>query len=141
MLRSRFDKAREAAGIEKAEFQLRDLRAKAGTDKAESSGNILQARDQLGHTAVVMAEHYITDRRGKNHANTINCGSNHTAAKTRKCLILNGARSRTRTGTPLRARDFKSPASTDFAIRAVALCEGRTIYSPSLPRKACGTCL
>ncbi|WP_212631525.1 tyrosine-type recombinase/integrase [Pseudomonas sp. KB-10] len=65
MLRSRFDKAREAAGIEKAEFQLRDLRAKAGTDKAESSGDILQARDQLGHTTVVMTEHYIRDRRGK----------------------------------------------------------------------------
>ena len=31
-----------------------------------------------------------------------------------------GARSRTRTGMPLLARDFKSPASTDFAIRAVA---------------------
>lgn len=29
-----------------------------------------------------------------------------------------GARSRTRTGMPLLARDFKSPASTDFAIRA-----------------------
>src|SRR5690606_2788479 len=34
-------------------------------------------------------------------------------------------------------RTFKSPASTDFAIRAVALCEGRTIYSPPRPRKAC----
>lgn len=34
---------------------------------------------------------------------------------------LDGARSRTRTGMPLLARDFKSPASTDFAIRAVAL--------------------
>lgn len=33
---------------------------------------------------------------------------------------MTGARSRTRTGTALRPRDFKSPASTDFAIRAVA---------------------
>ena len=33
-----------------------------------------------------------------------------------------GARSRNRTGTPLRAGDFKSHASTSFAIRAVALC-------------------
>ncbi|MFG0418040.1 tyrosine-type recombinase/integrase [Pseudomonas sp. zjy_8] len=65
MLRSRFDKARKAAGIEKAEFQLRDLRAKAGTDTAESSGDILKARDQLGHTTVVMTEHYIRERRGK----------------------------------------------------------------------------
>lgn len=64
-LRSRFDEAREAAGVEKAAFQMRDLRAKAGTDKAESSGDILQARDQLGHTTVVMTEHYLRERKGK----------------------------------------------------------------------------
>jgi integrase len=55
-LRGRFDLAREAAGAAKSEFQMRDLRAKAGADKAESSGDILQARDQLGHTTVVMTE-------------------------------------------------------------------------------------
>lgn len=65
MLRSRFDKARQAAGIPKSDFQLRDLRAKAGTDKAENSGDILQARDQLGHTTVTMTEAYIRDRKGK----------------------------------------------------------------------------
>ncbi len=65
MLRRRFDAAREAAGVEKGEFQMRDLRAKAGTDKAESSGDILQARDQLGHTTVVMTENYIRKRIGK----------------------------------------------------------------------------
>lgn len=65
MLRGRFDAAREAAGVEKGEFQMRDLRAKAGTDKAESSGDILQARDQLGHTTVVMTENYIRKRIGK----------------------------------------------------------------------------
>lgn len=65
MLRGRFDKAREAAGIPKSAFQLRDLRAKAGTDKAESSGDILQARDQLGHTTVNMTEHYVRNRKGK----------------------------------------------------------------------------
>lgn len=65
MLRSRFDKARVAAKIPKGSFQFRDLRAKAGTDKAESSGDILQARDQLGHTTVVMTEQYIRDRKGK----------------------------------------------------------------------------
>lgn len=32
MLRGRFDVARDAAGAEKVEFQMRDLRAKAGTD-------------------------------------------------------------------------------------------------------------
>lgn len=65
MLRGRFDIARKAAGIEKSAFQLRDLRAKAGTDKAEFSGDILQARDQLGHTTVVMTEHYLRERKGK----------------------------------------------------------------------------
>lgn len=65
MLRGRFDKAREAANIPKADFQFRDLRAKAGTDKAESSGNILEARDQLGHTKVTMTEQYIRNRQGK----------------------------------------------------------------------------
>jgi integrase len=56
MLRKRFDDAREAAGIEKADFQMRDLRAKAATDKEESTGNIRAARDQLGHTTVGMTE-------------------------------------------------------------------------------------
>jgi integrase len=65
MLRGRFDLAREAAGVAKSEFQMRDLRAKAGTDKAESSGDIMQAKDQLGHTTVVMTEQYIRNRKGK----------------------------------------------------------------------------
>ncbi|WP_024643729.1 tyrosine-type recombinase/integrase [Pseudomonas syringae] len=65
MLRNRFDDARTAAGIEKSAFQLRDLRAKAGTDKAESSGDILKARDQLGHTTVGMTEKYVRERKGK----------------------------------------------------------------------------
>ena len=38
----------------------------------------------------------------------------------RQALDIDGARSRNRTGTPLRAGDFKSHASTSFAIRAVA---------------------
>ncbi|WXL27720.1 tyrosine-type recombinase/integrase [Ectopseudomonas mendocina] len=65
MLRTRFDKARKLAGIPKAEFQFRDLRAKAGTDKADNSGDIMKVRDQLGHTTVAMTEHYIRNRRGK----------------------------------------------------------------------------
>jgi integrase len=65
MLRGRFDLTKEAAGVAKSEFQMRDLRAKAGTDKAESSGDIMQARDQLGHTTVVMTEQYIRNREGK----------------------------------------------------------------------------
>lgn len=45
---------------------------------------------------------------------------------------IHGARSRNRTGTPLRAGDFKSHASTSFAIRAVARCclDLLTIRSP-----------
>ncbi|MFP3847785.1 tyrosine-type recombinase/integrase [Pseudomonas sp. W5-01] len=70
ILRKRFDDAREAAGVPKADFQMRDLRAKAGTDKAESSGDILQAKDQLGHTTVVMTEHYIRKRKGKKITST-----------------------------------------------------------------------
>lgn len=65
MLRSRFDKARVAAKTQKGAFQFRDLRAKAGTDKAESSGGILQTRGQLDHTTMVMTEQYIRDRKGK----------------------------------------------------------------------------
>jgi len=57
-LRFRFDRAREAAGIEKIEFQFRDLRAKAGTDK-EASGGIRQAQALLGHGSVGMTEHYV----------------------------------------------------------------------------------
>lgn len=64
MLRNRFDAAREAAGIEKIDFQMRDLRAKAATDKEESTGSIRDARDQLGHTTVGMTEQYIRRRRG-----------------------------------------------------------------------------
>ena len=54
MLRRRFDAARQAAGVDKAAFQMRDLRAKAGTDKAESSGDIRTAQKQLGHTTVAL---------------------------------------------------------------------------------------
>lgn len=64
MLRGRFDAARAAAGVDKALFQMRDLRAKAGTDKADASGDIRQAQKQLGHTSVVMTEHYVRNRRG-----------------------------------------------------------------------------
>lgn len=63
-LRSRFDRARNAAGIPKDTFQLRDLRAKAGTDKTDLAGDIRQAQKQLGHTSVTMTEHYVRNRRG-----------------------------------------------------------------------------
>lgn len=63
-LRSRFDKARDTALIEKSAFQFRDLRAKAGTDKTDSSGDIRQAQKQLGHASLRMTEHYVRKRRG-----------------------------------------------------------------------------
>ena len=62
-LRKRFAKARDTAGIATDAVQFRDLRAKAGTDKAETSG-AYEAQKQLGHTSVVMTEDYIRDRRG-----------------------------------------------------------------------------
>lgn len=45
----------------------------------------------------------------------------------RNLLFFIGARTRTRTGMALRPGDFKSHASTDFAIRAGAKCRSRGI--------------
>ena len=39
-------------------FQFRDLRAKAGTEKADSEG-LMEAQRQLGHSSVTMTEHYV----------------------------------------------------------------------------------
>jgi integrase len=64
MLRGAFDRAREAAQVPKGAFQFRDLRAKAGTDKADTAGDIREAQKQLGHSSVVMTEHYTRNRRG-----------------------------------------------------------------------------
>lgn len=69
-LRDRFDKAREAAGVPKAAFQFRDLRAKAGTDKTESAGDIRQAQKQLGHGSVTTTEKYVRRRKGDKAAPT-----------------------------------------------------------------------
>ncbi|MNL88919.1 Phage integrase family protein [compost metagenome] len=52
------------AGVDKNAFQFRDLRAKAGTDTAESSGDIRQAQRQLGHKSIQMTEHYVRERKG-----------------------------------------------------------------------------
>ncbi|WP_425495154.1 tyrosine-type recombinase/integrase [Pandoraea horticolens] len=69
-LRSRFDKAREKAGVEKNQFQFRDLRAKAGTDKADSAGGIRAAQLQLGHKSLLMTEHCVRERKGDRVAPT-----------------------------------------------------------------------
>lgn len=70
-LRSRFEKARAAAAKANPAlsaaikaFQFRDLRAKAGTDKADSGG-MREAQMQLGHGSMKMTEHYVRSRRGE----------------------------------------------------------------------------
>ncbi|WP_050009262.1 tyrosine-type recombinase/integrase [Candidatus Glomeribacter gigasporarum] len=62
-LRSRFDRAREKAGISKQMFQFRDLRAKAATEKEQSAG-MEEAKKQLGHTSETMTKRYVRNRIG-----------------------------------------------------------------------------
>lgn len=71
MLRGAMDRARSAATAARPdlaaqikEFQFRDLRAKAATDKEESQG-ITAAQEQLGHTTPTMTRHYVRHRKGK----------------------------------------------------------------------------
>lgn len=64
MLRNRFDDARDAAGIDKALFQFRDLRAKAATETDEASGT-RSAQALLGHTTESMTADYIRHKVGK----------------------------------------------------------------------------
>lgn len=70
-MRGALDRARAAAALahphleEKIrQFQFRDLRAKAATDKEESQG-IAAAQSQLGHSTQTMTQHYVRHRRGK----------------------------------------------------------------------------
>nr|WP_232533108.1 tyrosine-type recombinase/integrase [Ramlibacter pinisoli] len=57
-LRSRFDKARQAAGVS---FQFRDLRAKAATD----TGDLAHSQKLLAHRNRDMTEHYVRARLGE----------------------------------------------------------------------------
>ena len=57
-MRSRFDKARKAAGVD---FQFRDLRAKAATD----TGDLAHSQKLLGHRNREMTEQYVRARIGK----------------------------------------------------------------------------
>jgi integrase len=57
-LRSRFDKARKAAGVT---FQFRDLRAKAATD----TGDLAHSQKLLAHKNRDMTEHYVRSRVGE----------------------------------------------------------------------------
>lgn len=63
MLRSRFEAARTAAGIDGKDFQFRDLRRKSGSDLRDQVG-LDAAQDLLGHASQAMTEHY-TAARGK----------------------------------------------------------------------------
>lgn len=63
-LRSRFEAARDAAGIDGAAFQFRDLRRKSGSDLRDQVG-LEAAQALLGHTSVVMTEHYTGGRARK----------------------------------------------------------------------------
>jgi integrase len=60
-LRDRFDAAREAADIPKAEFQFRDLR----TTAVDETSGTKQAQALLGHTTEGMTAHYIRHKVGK----------------------------------------------------------------------------
>jgi integrase len=57
-LRSRFDKARELAGVS---FQFRDIRAKAATD----TGDLAHSQKLLAHKNRDMTEHYVRARKGE----------------------------------------------------------------------------
>ncbi|WP_245608549.1 tyrosine-type recombinase/integrase [Stenoxybacter acetivorans] len=70
MLRGGMDRARAAARIDKQQFQFRDLRAKAATDKDEQLG-IEAARTLLGHSNQMMTADYIRNRKGKLVAPTV----------------------------------------------------------------------
>ena len=56
-LRSRFDKARELAGVS---FQFRDIRAKAATD----TGDLAHSQKLLAHKNRQMTEYYVKARLG-----------------------------------------------------------------------------
>lgn len=63
-IRSRFDKARAAAGVAKSDFQIRDLRAKAATE-TDDAGGTRAAQALLGHTTEGMTASYIRRKAGK----------------------------------------------------------------------------
>lgn len=64
MLRSRFDEARQLAGVKKALFQFRDFRAKVATEVDEAHGT-RAAQALLGHTTEGMTVQYIRHKVGR----------------------------------------------------------------------------
>ena len=69
MFRPLFDKAKLKAGVNFNDFQLKDLRAKAGTDTEEFKG-MAAAKDQLEHKNESMSRKYVRHRKGKKVAPT-----------------------------------------------------------------------
>ncbi|MFJ9451452.1 tyrosine-type recombinase/integrase [Herbaspirillum sp. NPDC101397] len=63
-LRQRFYDVRQKTGVKSTQFQFRDLRAKAGTDKADEAGDMRAAQRQLGHKSLAMTETYVRERKG-----------------------------------------------------------------------------
>ena len=57
-MRSRFDKARRAAGVN---FQFRDIRAKTASD----TGDLAHSQKLLGHKSREMTEHYVREHQGQ----------------------------------------------------------------------------
>ncbi|NII10294.1 tyrosine-type recombinase/integrase [Oleiagrimonas sp. C23AA] len=62
-LQKHWQDARTAARLP-TDIQFRDLRAKAGTDTTDQTGDIRKAQQQLGHQNLAMTEHYVRQRRG-----------------------------------------------------------------------------
>jgi integrase len=69
----RFDKARKAATQTYPElkedieqYRIMDLRAKGGTDKANSEQDMREAQKLLGHSSLVMTERYVRNHVGEN---------------------------------------------------------------------------
>ncbi|WP_233526697.1 MULTISPECIES: hypothetical protein [unclassified Herbaspirillum] len=57
----RFYDVRKKTRVKSTQFQLQDLRAKAGTDEA---GDMRAAQRQLGHKSLAMTETYVRERKG-----------------------------------------------------------------------------
>jgi len=65
----RFDTLRADLGIDKADFQLRDMRSKAATDIRDKTG-LDHAQKLLGHKDIKTTQHYTKRRRGVTTAPT-----------------------------------------------------------------------
>jgi integrase len=63
-LRSRFEAARDAAGVSGSAFQFRDLRRKAAADLRDQK-DIFASQALLGHANVQMTEHYAAGKARK----------------------------------------------------------------------------